>query len=167
MRMSAWSRIRPCDRNSTDELGCPQILFASTASSVGEAAQGGFELAGDGAALAQDPGQAEQRQEQARPGSWLVDGEGGQVGSLADGAAQGAAEPGRPQGVADLDPAPARGVAARGGMMVSDHLLHIGQSPAASGQINREQLLLTTHADPVIQEPTDAIVRITSSGICG
>ena len=59
MLMSAWSRTRQCDRNSTDELGCPQILFSSTASSVGEGAQGGFQLAGDRAALSQDPGQAE------------------------------------------------------------------------------------------------------------
>jgi hypothetical protein len=66
MRMSAWSRTRPCDRNSTDELGCAQILLSSTASSVGEGTEGGFEFGVDGAALAQHPGQAEQGQKQAR-----------------------------------------------------------------------------------------------------
>src|SRR5215218_8406581 len=60
----------------------------------------------------------------------------------------------RPQGVADLDPAAGGGVAARGGMVVGDHLLHVGQSPAPGDQVDREQLLLAAHAEPDV-EPAD------------
>src|SRR5215218_5952628 len=103
MRMSAWSRTRPCDRNSTDELGCAQILLSSKASSVSEAAERRFELAVDRTALAQHPRQAEHGQKHARPRSRLMKGERGQVGGLSGRTAQRPAQPGRPQGVADLD----------------------------------------------------------------
>jgi hypothetical protein len=36
-------------------------------------------------------------------------------------------------------------------MVVGNHLLHIGQSPAASGQVDCEQRFLATHSEPDVE----------------
>jgi hypothetical protein len=82
------------DRNSTKQLWHAENFWSSTAVSVGQGAQGGFQLGVDWAAFAQHPGQAKQGEKDARPGSWLVHGEGGQVGGLAGRTAEWSAQPG-------------------------------------------------------------------------